>query len=250
MNGPVEAAWLGRPDHARTGGPPAVLELRDVWKTYAGNPPVEALQEVNLAISAGELLAIVGPSGSGKSTLLNVMGTLTRPSAGTVRLEGRDVDHLSDRELSRVRGRRIGFVFQQYFLLDALTAMENVAAGLLYSAGMAPRERRQLAREALIRVGLAHRVQHRPQELSGGERQRVAIARAVVRRPAIVLADEPTGNLDSRSGTEVMAILHELHEEGTTIAVITHNRELADELPRTVEVRDGSIVLDQMKSSR
>jgi putative ABC transport system ATP-binding protein len=237
-----------RPELVQVGDPRFVLELRDVWKTYAGSPPVHALKDVNLAIAAGELLAIVGPSGSGKSTLLNVMGTLTRPSAGTVFLEGRDVAHLPDRELSRVRGRRIGFVFQQYYLLDALTALENVATGLLYSSGMAPRLRRQLSAEAMVRVGLGHRIRHRPQELSGGERQRVAIARAVVRRPAIVLADEPTGNLDSKSGAEVMDILHELHREGTTIAVITHNPDLAEETQRKVEVRDGLIVLDEAMS--
>jgi putative ABC transport system ATP-binding protein len=250
MTGVVDPMWYGGADAVPLRQPDLVLELRGVVKTYAGSPPVQALKSVDLAIGSGELLAIVGPSGSGKSTLLNVMGTLTRPSAGTVRLEGYDVAHLSDRELSRVRGRRIGFVFQQYFLLDALTALENVATGLLYSSGLAPRQRRQLSTEALIRVGLGHRTHHRPQELSGGERQRVAIARAIVRRPAIVLADEPTGNLDSRSGSDVMAILHELNDEGTTIAVITHNPEIADELPRKVEVRDGMIVLDQARTAR
>jgi putative ABC transport system ATP-binding protein len=229
------------------GDPRFVLELRDVRKTFAGNPPVHALRDVNLAIAAGELLAIVGPSGSGKSTLLNVMGTLTRPTAGTVFLEGRDVAHLPDSELSRVRGRRIGFVFQQYYLLDALTALDNVVTGLLYSSVMSARQRRQLSADALDRVGLGNRIQHRPQELSGGERQRVAIARAIVRRPAIVFADEPTGNLDSKSGAEVMKILHELHDEGTTIAVITHNPELAEDTPRKLEVRDGTIVLDERK---
>jgi putative ABC transport system ATP-binding protein len=221
----------------------AVLELRQVIKRYPGSPPVDALRGVDLRVAAGELLAIVGPSGSGKSTLLHVMGTLARPSSGSVLLEGAEIASLSDRELSRVRGRRIGFVFQQFFLLDGLSALENVAMGLLY--GRVPaRIRRRRAAEVLQRVGLGHRLHHRPQQLSGGERQRVAIARAVVGRPAIVLADEPTGNLDSRSSDGVLALLHELHREGTTLAVITHNPELAAGLPRRVEVRDGAIVRD------
>jgi putative ABC transport system ATP-binding protein len=221
-----------------------VLELKEVVKTYPGTPPVEALKATSLAILPRELMAIVGPSGSGKSTLLAVMGTLARPTSGTVCLEGRDVAMLSDRELSRVRGRRIGFVFQQFFLLEGLDALENVATGLLYG-GNARGQRCWRAREALLRVGLGHRLHHRPQHLSGGERQRVAIARAVVRRPAVVLADEPTGNLDSRSGQEVMSILRELNDEGTTIAVITHNPELAAGLPRQVEMRDGAMVRDE-----
>jgi putative ABC transport system ATP-binding protein len=248
MIGEHQERWLQHPEFVSVAPPLPVLEFRDVRKSYPGNPPVDALKNVNLSIATGELLAIVGPSGSGKSTLLNVMGTLTRPTSGAVRLEGRDVANLSDRELSRVRGRRIGFVFQQYYLLDTLTAVENVATGLLYSTAMPAKERRELSAEALIRVGLGHRIRHRPQEMSGGERQRAAIARAIVRRPAIVLADEPTGNLDTRSGAEVLAILHELHAEGTTIAVITHNPELADVLPRKVEVRDGLIVRDEMRA--
>ena len=221
-----------------------VLELISVTKRYPGSPPIEALRRIDLGIRSGELVAIVGPSGSGKSTLLHVMGTLARPSSGSVRLEGRDVAALSDRDLSRVRGRRIGFVFQQFHLLDGLSALENVALGLLY--GRVPgRQRRLHAADVLRQVGLGHRLHHRPQELSGGERQRVAIARAVVGRPAIVLADEPTGNLDTRSSDEVLTILRELNEAGTTMAVITHNLELAAALPRRVEVRDGAIVHDR-----
>jgi putative ABC transport system ATP-binding protein len=223
---------------------PPVLRLKDVVKSFAGNPPVEALKKVSLSIVAAELVAIVGPSGSGKSTLLNVMGTLTRPTSGTVYLEGRDVAGLSDRDLSHLRGRRIGFVFQQYHLLDPLTALENVATGLLYNSAKSPSWRRQMAAEALQRVGLGHRLTHRPQELSGGERQRVAIARAIVHRPAVVLADEPTGNLDTTSGLEVLNILEKLNQEGATLVVITHNQELAARLPRQIEVRDGSIVND------
>jgi putative ABC transport system ATP-binding protein len=224
-----------------------VLELRRVVKRYAGSPPVEALKDVDLAVDEGELLAIVGPSGSGKSTLLHIMGTLARPTSGQVCLEGDDVARLSDRELSGLRGRRIGFVFQQFFLLDGLSALENVALGLLYS-GRPARERRRLAAQTLERVGLGRRLGHRPQQLSGGERQRVAIARAVVGRPAIVLADEPTGNLDSRSGQEVMEILWGLNREGASIAVITHNLELAAALPRRIAVRDGRIIEDRVEA--
>ena len=228
---------------------PLALELVEVVKEYPGNPPVRALAGVNLAIRPGELTAIVGPSGSGKSTMLHVMGTLDRPTSGTVSIAGHPVSELSDRKLSAVRSSLVGFVFQQFFLLDGESALDNVAGGLLYS-GQSSRLRRHAAAETLERVGLASRMHHRPNELSGGERQRVAIARALVSKPALVLADEPTGNLDSRTSESIQALLHELNNEGATIIVVTHDNELADSLPRQVRFRDGLIEHDSGLSSQ
>jgi putative ABC transport system ATP-binding protein len=218
-----------------------VVELDEVTKTYPGG--VTALDAVSLRVESGELLAIAGPSGSGKSTMLHLIGTLDRPSAGTVLVEGRDVARLSDRRLSALRARRIGFVFQQFHLAAGVTALDNVADGLLYG-GLPMAQRRRRARRALERVGLGHRLDHRPHQLSGGEKQRVAIARAVAGEPAMLLADEPTGALDSASGAGVISLLRELAGGGTTVIVITHDRDIAATLPRQVRMRDGRIVHD------
>ena len=209
-----------------------ILSLRDVRRTY-GQPPVAACAGVSLDVDYGEFVAIVGPSGSGKSTLLNLIGTLDRPSSGTVEIDGVDVGSLGDTRLSALRANRIGFVFQQFHLAD----------GLLYN-GVPRSERRRRARSALERVGLGHRLDHRPHQMSGGERQRVAIARAVVGDPPLLLADEPTGNLDSASGASIVELLHELHHQGTTVIVITHDNELAAKLPRQIAIRDGRVVGD------
>jgi putative ABC transport system ATP-binding protein len=217
-----------------------VLELAGVVKTYG---EVGVLHGIDLRVEAGELVAVVGPSGSGKSTLLHIMGTLERPTGGVVRINGVDVAGLGDQRVADVRARDIGFVFQQFFLAAHATVVENVADGMLY-AGVPARVRRRRAAEALDRVGLSHRAHFKPGKLSGGERQRVAIARALVGRPAIVLADEPTGNLDSATGASIVSLLHELNAGGATIIVITHDNDLASRLPRQVQVLDGRIVRD------
>jgi putative ABC transport system ATP-binding protein len=222
----------------------AVLEIADVSKSYPGSPPVTALAAVEMAVHPGERAAVLGPSGSGKTTLLHVAGTLERPGLGTVRIRGEEVSAMSDAALSRFRARRLGFVFQQFHLLDHLDAVHNVALGLLYRGGP-PRDRRAAAEQALDRVGLGRRLGHRPAQLSGGERQRVAIARAVVGRPDLVLADEPTGNLDSAAGAGIIALLAGLADDGTAVVVVTHDEAVAAAMDRRVLMRDGRIISDE-----
>ena len=220
-----------------------VLDVDDVTKSYPGEPPVQALRGVNLTIGQGELVGIVGPSGSGKTTLLQLMGTLDRPTSGRVRITGLDVARMTDDDVAYLRATRIGFIFQQFFLAEHSTVVDNVADGLLY-AGIPLKQRRQRALDALDLVGLAERSQARPTQLSGGQRQRVAIARALVGRPAIVLADEPTGNLDQATGHAILALIDQLHQAGSTIVVITHDHAIAARMPRRVETLDGHIVAD------
>ena len=226
-----------------------LIELRDVYKIYGEGleSEVRALDGVSLDIEKGEFVAVVGQSGSGKSTMMNVLGCLDIPTRGTYRLDGVDVRELSDKELSRIRNKQIGFIFQGFNLIPSLSARENVELPLVYRA-MPAAQRRQLAEEALNRVGMGHRMDHKPSELSGGQQQRVAIARAIAARPPIIMADEPTGNLDTRSGEDVMKILHELNEEGRTIILITHDNDIARQATRAIRIIDGKVVSDTLAS--
>ncbi|GAA1796041.1 ABC transporter ATP-binding protein [Leucobacter iarius] len=226
----------------------AAIDLREVTRSY-GSPPVQALRGVSLRIDEGEFTAIVGPSGSGKSTLLNIIGSLDRPTTGTAIIDGQDIASLTDNRLAALRSHRLGFVFQQFHLADGRSALQNVADGLLYQ-GIAAKERLQRAERALLTVGLRHRLNNKPHQLSGGERQRVAIARAIVGEPTVLLADEPTGNLDSKSGAGIVELLYELNAKGATVVVITHDNELAERLPRRIRVVDGLVVEDIGAPSR